>query len=285
MADNLKTKAYNHIRHGLLMGQWAEGAFFSTGKVAKLIGMSYTPVREAIIQLESEGLVETVTNRGIRQRRLSRDELQEKFELRILLESGAAKLAAQKVTPQELAELRTNLLDHLNSLRQYRRKIGYPQDNPAPIPPASITTDPDLRNIYQLNIYFHLTIIRAARNQQLAKLVGDLHILTQVLRTHVVLPGQNYIKQIARDYGFHRRIFRALERHDADQAYFWIERHVTNAMKHHMAVFDYLQQLQTSVITQAFEVPDVLIHPMRQTEQNIAATPPDEENPGGTSAE
>jgi len=106
MTENLKTKAYNHIRQGLLLGQWPEGTFFSTGKVAKLIGMSYTPVREAIIQLESEGLVETVTNQGIRTKTLNRDELQEKFELRVILESGAAKLAAEKISEGELDGLR-----------------------------------------------------------------------------------------------------------------------------------------------------------------------------------
>ena len=228
--------------------------------------MSYTPVREALIQLESEGLIETVNNQGVRLKMLTREELREKFELRIVLETGAAKLAAEKITDKELASLRQNLDEHRRSLRSYRSSLT---DNQTP--EAGALLGESIRQAFQLNILFHLGVIRASRNRQMAKLVSDLHLVTQVLQTRAILPGQNHLRQIARDCLFHHRILRALEHHDPEEAARWIQKHTTDAMKHHLSVYDLLQQLRQPSASSLYRVPEVWLEPGQKVEQSISS--------------
>jgi len=264
MGENLKTKAYNHIRQNLLMGQWPEGAFFSTGKIARNMGMSYTPVREAMIQLESEGLVETVTNQGVRTKMLNREELQEKFELRIILESGASRLAAEKITEEELNELRKLIQQHRYYLREFRNEYA------AGTYKSPVLSETGGREIYQINVYLHLGIMRASRNPQLIKLIGDLHILTRVLRTRAALPSEHHLRQMLRDYYFHRRVVRALEKRDSQAVSYWMERHIRDAMRHHLSVLDYLERLHSREQLRAIEIPEFWLKPVVKAENELS---------------
>ena len=132
MVTNLKARAYRHIRLALLDGELGDGMFLSPAKLAEKIGVSDTPVREAIIQVESEGLVERVPKLGIRARTLNRQELEEMFDLRIILESGAAKLAARQITGEQLGRLQENCRQHLILLKEVRTLTRNKSGNVSP---------------------------------------------------------------------------------------------------------------------------------------------------------
>jgi len=113
--------------------------------------------------------------------------------------------------------------------------------------------------------------MQASRNRQLSKLIGDLHILTRVLRTRVALPSEHQLRQLLRDYYFHRRVVRSLEKHDAQGASFWMENHIRDAMRHHLSVLDYIQQIQSPTVLKAIEVPEHWLKPLMQAEDDLSS--------------
>jgi len=238
---SLKEQAYTHLRQFLTGGQWPEGAVLLPGKLAKRLGMSPTPVREAIIRLESEGFVETVPKRGVRLRRMSREDLEHIFDLRAVIEGGAARLAAERITSDELDSLQQNLTDQRQDLLSVRQVL---REMPEASREGRLLSGAVHERGARLNVAFHLELMRASRNPRLIKVVGDLHILTVSLQDRVHPPGEPIQWRMARDLGFHRCIFRALRRRDGLAARRWTEKHIADAKRYHLAGFDWHQREQ-----------------------------------------
>lgn len=243
MTESLKTRAYNHIRGALMEGRWPEGTFISPAKLAKQIGISYTPVREAVIQLASEGLVEQIPKLGVCTRRLTREELEQLFDLREILEGGAARRAAERITPSQLADMETLCRQHRQILHDLRDAAR--ENNDLPVV-EEVWTGSRAERLTKLNVIFHLGLMGASQNPRLMKTVSDLHILTQVLRDRVALPGESYMRRLAREYRFHVEILRALRRRDGLAAAEWTERHVVEARRYHLAVYDWREKQNRS---------------------------------------
>jgi len=266
MSTNLKQKAYRFIQKGLMESQWGQEGIFSPAEVAKSIGMSYTPVREAIIQLESEGLLEKVSNRGVRPKVLGRNEFEKMFEFRILMESGAAKIAAQRITPDELQKLRRNCRRHLQLLKEIKklyRNRSFTLEN------DKIVDLPFLGDLHKLNFEFHLTIITATQNPQLIKTVGDLHILTNVLRKRVYLADEDPIKQLTGDFTYHYKTYKALQTGQGSRASEAMEKHLSNALAHHLRLFDSLNQVRKPQIARQADFSENLMNDLRNMEEHL----------------
>lgn len=97
--------AYRGVRSAIVEGRYAPGQRLVEQRIAADLGLSRTPVREALRRLEAEGLVVSERNRGASVRELSRAEVRDLYDLRIRLESYAAELAAERITADELIEL------------------------------------------------------------------------------------------------------------------------------------------------------------------------------------
>jgi DNA-binding GntR family transcriptional regulator len=95
------------IRRSILSGALAPGARLMQEELAAQLGVSRQPVREALRRLESEGFVARLPQRGTVVRQYSEDDIRENYTLRRLLESGAAEIAATRITPDELVGLRS----------------------------------------------------------------------------------------------------------------------------------------------------------------------------------
>ena len=93
MDHNLKDRAYQYVRAKLAVGDFLPGRGLSDRTLAKEMGVSRTPVREAIRQLETEGFVVQVRGSGTYPRRLTEEEIVELYDLRELLEGYAAARA------------------------------------------------------------------------------------------------------------------------------------------------------------------------------------------------
>lgn len=268
--QTLKTIAYNHIRRDLLMGSWPGDLVLSPNKVAKKIGMSYTPIREAFRQLESEGLVERVANLGVRPKRFNRQEIEHLFEMRMILEGGAAKIAADKISDEELAHLANLLARQRDMIRQLGRLLESPSK---PVERPTIWQDlqgQDLQmEIAKINFKFHTATMSAAQNPRVMKTVSNLRILSSLLRGHVLLPGETPLKQQAKAYYFHTKIFDALKRHDGVAARDWSDRHILNARQHHLAVYDWQQQLAASSQEISHEWPEELLENLDRIQGDI----------------
>jgi GntR family transcriptional regulator, rspAB operon transcriptional repressor len=108
-AETLARQAYAAIRSSIWSGVVAPGVFYSEVQLAGALKISRTPVREALIQLAREGLVEIVPQRGFRLRAISQKERQEAFELRELVEQYVVRRLASEVTDEGVASLRSIL--------------------------------------------------------------------------------------------------------------------------------------------------------------------------------
>lgn len=230
MSLSLKDRAYEHIWDKVVSGHIPPGGRLSDIHLAKEIGISRTPVREAIILLETQGLVEQIAGLGPHVKSLDRGELDEAFEFREVLESAAAAKAAERITDSELAALNA-LCEQYRALARQVRDDGVRSVN---------HTLGD--RLVVLDMAFHLKLIRAARNRRLLRGVTDLHILGRLLRRRAEIPTVSLLSRVALVYRDHRRIVRALRRRDADATRQWMSRHIQRARQYHLDAFDWHQR-------------------------------------------
>jgi DNA-binding GntR family transcriptional regulator len=154
--------AYSVIRSGIVSGELARGDRLREAELAERIGVSRTPVREALRRLDAEGLVDFTPNRGASVTAWNERELDDLYELRALLESYAARLAAARISADALARL-TDLAEEMRSLADA----------------GSQTAD----KLTELNGEFHLTITRASGNAYIEGLVKGFIDVPLVYRT------------------------------------------------------------------------------------------------------
>jgi DNA-binding GntR family transcriptional regulator len=155
--------AYGSIRQGLLAGRWPAGSHLRETELAEELGISRTPVREALRRLASEQMVVLEPHLGARVPGWSQQDLEEIFALRVELESYAAGEAARHATPQHVSELRQ--LAH----NMEQAAIGSEQ--------------PDYVGITEANDRFHRLVVVASGNRRLRSLIGALIELPLVIRT------------------------------------------------------------------------------------------------------
>jgi DNA-binding GntR family transcriptional regulator len=96
---SLREEARLALRAGIITGEIAAGELYSVPSLAEKLGVSATPVREAMLDLANEGLVEPVRNRGFRVIRFDEHDLDEIFHLRLLLEAPSVRQVAGKLPP------------------------------------------------------------------------------------------------------------------------------------------------------------------------------------------
>ncbi len=230
MLPNLKDKAYDHILGKMLVGGMRPGARLSDIHLAREIGISRTPVREAIIQMETQGLVEQVDGIGPRIKVLSRPDLEETFELREMLEVAAICKAVLRITESELGELQSNCDQYL-ALTRLLRKAG-----------NTARSDQLFDRLVVLDMTFHLLVMRAARNRRLLRIMGDLHVLSRILRRRAELPAVSTLSRSALVWRDHVRIVRALRRREIAATQTWMSRHIARACTYHLTAFDWHQR-------------------------------------------
>lgn len=104
--DTLSQKAYDILRQAIRSGALVQNTLYSEGELARSMGISRTPVREALIELARERMIDIVPQRGFRLRELNAAERQEVFELRRVLESYIVRKLARQATAEQIARLR-----------------------------------------------------------------------------------------------------------------------------------------------------------------------------------
>lgn len=230
MALSLKDKAYDHIFGKMLSGTMRPGTRLSDIHLAREIGISRTPVREAIIQMETQGLVEQVEGVGARVKNLQRRDLEETFELREILEVAAIGKAVMRISDAELGELQAICDQFLTATRLLR------QSN------SKARSWHLFDRLVILDMAFHLHVMRAARNKRLLRIIGDVHVLSRILRRRAELPGVEILMQSALVWRDHVRIVRALRRRDVVASQLWMSRHIERARQYHLNAFDWHQR-------------------------------------------
>ena len=100
--DPLRIQVINTLEDAILNGSYKEGDSLNELRLSKSLGVSRTPVREALMQLELEGLVKNIPNKGAVVVGISEQDVEDIYEIRIRIEGLAARLCAEKITDEEL---------------------------------------------------------------------------------------------------------------------------------------------------------------------------------------
>ncbi|MFV3126838.1 GntR family transcriptional regulator [Niveispirillum sp. KHB5.9] len=161
--SNAVEKAYAEIRDAIHAGRFPPGTHLKEGELAEIIGVSRTPIREALRRLNAEGAVRFMRNHGAFVADWSGDEIKEIFDLRAILEGYAAEQAAVRATPEQIAHLRV-LAEEMLTLE------------------ATGTADA-LGRIAEANAEFHRLITQAAGTHRLTTMMAQVIEVPLVLRT------------------------------------------------------------------------------------------------------
>src|SRR3954466_11288086 len=120
--DNVE-QVYRRVREAMLEGEIAPGAVMSQVALADELGVSRTPLREALRMLQSEGLVDARANRRVTVRPISATDVEELVVMRVALETEAIRLSVERLRPEDIAGLEGRLAEmaHFAKAKDYAR--------------------------------------------------------------------------------------------------------------------------------------------------------------------
>lgn len=224
MTDNLTQKAYRHIHGQLSGGQLMPGSRLSNRGVAKEVGISFTPVREALNRLVSEGLLEYRQGLGVFVPILNIQEIREIYELREILESEAAARVCENTSPSMIAEM-TNCYDKMVEIYEQINIEGVIDDQAA-----------DALQVADSN--FHMSLLRAAGNRRLLDtaeglrtslkaMLGGLGQMSRIVGHRFDIEPR---EQVKRTMDEHRRILEVIVNGDADGARAVMTEHIRSGL-------------------------------------------------------
>jgi len=116
--DSLAKMAYEAIRQSILSGQWKIGELYNEKAIAADLGISRTPVREALLELASQDLIIFLPRRGLMVNRFTRRDVDEIFELRKAIELAAVEKVTKASPPLDLFEIEESLLNQRKAAKQ-----------------------------------------------------------------------------------------------------------------------------------------------------------------------
>lgn len=243
----LREQAYHFIRQKMSSGGLSAGDRLSPAALAKEIGVSHIPVREAISQLQSEGLVDQLPRRGAFVRQPTREELVELIELRKTLECNAAAQAARRIGDVEIANLEKNLSDLKGLLKETdgTLAVGTSKSKKADRRPHDVESFLEYFARWQfIDLNFHMTILRAARNRWVVKVLEDTNVMTRMFgyRSDHPKSWSNLETFTLENYKVHREIFSAIRSHDPKAARRAMSAHMRRAKRNMLARFDWLHE-------------------------------------------
>jgi DNA-binding GntR family transcriptional regulator len=229
-----REQAYRHIRRKLLEGTLSTGTRLSPTVLAREIGMSHTPVREAISQLQSEGLVVYTPHHGAFVRQLTRHELIEIVDLRTTLECHAVAQAARRITREQLRELD----ERWRELERASKACNVPCKNESEVVPLGAAAS-------LADLQFHMVLLRAAGNRLAMRVIEDHRIMTMMFGHRTGSPevwGTDRSGESDKNLEVHRSIYDAVRRHDPQTARRAMALHMRRAGRNILAHFDWLQR-------------------------------------------
>jgi DNA-binding GntR family transcriptional regulator len=199
----LRQRAYRHLREQLVCGQLRAGTQLSEPELAKQLGMSRTPVREALRQMENEGLLEYEPRFGATVRMPDRDELGDMYAVREALESYAAAEAARSMSPRDIQAVQ-RAFEEMSGISNEFRRSG-----------KSVLEGDQLRAFIAADLAFHNTIIAASGNRYLSKILDDTRLLVRVFTSTFWQYNEEKLDEAIH---FHQRLLTALQNRDSEAA-------------------------------------------------------------------
>lgn len=188
---SLRGKVYEKIREDILNGRYQQNTELKETAIGAELGVSRTPVREALRQLELEGLVKIIPNRGAYVNMITAKDVQDIYVIRSMLEGLCARWATEHITKEQLEDLEETLC-----LSEYHTKKG------------------NYEKLYELDGQFHEQLYNASNSRILNHVLSDFHDYVKRVRKATLAFQGRSVKSTEE----HRAIFEAVRSRDADQA-------------------------------------------------------------------
>ena len=200
--QSLSSKVFKYIRDGIIDGRYQPGEYLVETKLAEELGISRTPIREALKQLELEELAISIPNRGVVVQGISEQDIEDIFAIRLTLEGQAAYWAAQRIEQQDI--------DRLNELADLMELY---------------TRRQDIVNRARLDSEFHDIIYDACKSRTLKHILASLHQnLSRARRSSLNSPNR-----AEKSLEEHRAIMEAIENHLPEEAKACMQSHIRHA--------------------------------------------------------
>ena len=221
--NNLSNFAYKHISDELLNGRLIPGQKISEPVLAKKLGISRTPVREAIQRLRNTGLLRQVPSSGTYVAQINRVPLIETYEIRLALETMAVRKVAKRIRPRNLSKLRkccNQMKLIINDMQ--KKKID---DIEGDLLIRFLDADQD----------FHLTIMELAGNRMALKVITDAHMHNRIFGFLCKYRDLDHAKKTLTR---HSNIVKVITDHDPDTAHKLLYEHIELSMTEAIEVLD-----------------------------------------------
>lgn len=202
--QSLRGRVLQQIRDGILSGKYATGDELREVTVGEELGVSRTPVREALRQLELEGLVEIIPNKGAHVNGITSKDVKDIYMIRSYLEGLAARWATENITEEEINELEEIVLLSEFNLRKEQND-----------------------QVVMLDGRFHALIYEATNSRMLDHVLEDFHRYVKHARTSSVATKDRARKSVRE----HKAILEAIKDHDADLAEQLANEHIIRVME------------------------------------------------------
>jgi len=205
----LSKKVYRILKEKIIKGNFLSGEKILEVNISKQLGVSRTPVREALRELSAEGFVKMEPNLGMVVVDFSLEELKEVLETRILLEGFAASVAAEKINKQEIAKLE-EIIRKMNNCICKNDVIVYSN----------------------LNAKFHGLILNICGNKRMMKICTNLSDSEHRFKIRSLRDNPERLKYSLKE---HQKILEALKKKDSEQANKLSKKHIEKVLENLLA--------------------------------------------------
>jgi len=215
LPEDLTGQAYRSLRRMIVEGSVLPRQRLSHRTLAKDLGLGRSPVRDALLQLEAEGLVEHRPSSGIYLKEPTLRELEWIYELRMVNEPYAAERASDKAEAVHLATLR-RACDEMTAIAAKPDLIGW------------FATPEHRRQFYRLDMDFHGAVLEASGNPIAVKMFANAQLLALAFAWELGHSGPEWFAEIAgQTAAGHRAVYDAIRRRDRQAARDAMAAHVT----------------------------------------------------------
>ena len=199
---SLRGRVFHTLREDILSGRYRENEELREMAISEKLGVSRTPVREALRQLELEGLVNIIPNKGAYVTRITEKDVADIYAMRALLEGLCARWAAEHIDEKQLEALEENIY-----LSEFHAHKQHPQQ------------------LTELDDAFHEILYEACGSKILRHQLRDFHEYVKQMRRRSLSDSERGMEAVEE----HKRIMEALQNRDADRAEAQAALHMQNA--------------------------------------------------------
>lgn len=224
----LQNQAYDYLKEMILSGKLDQDVLYSETRMSAEIGVSRTPMREAIRSLSTDGYITVIPSKGFMVRKLNEEDMEESIQIRCAIEGFCIYKAAKEIETKKGQQL----LAHLDKLLEKQEKtlFGKKGPNKENIETGS-WSKASLDKFMDYDHQFHLALVEYVDNQEFnqifQRLMYLIHLTTQ---SSLAVPGrsEDTLKE-------HRQVYDYLKVGEGESAYTWLMNHLTMPLTMHIA--------------------------------------------------